>query len=101
MSIPVGWKATGNEGSPGTDLVLIYVLPPTRVVESGCICSDLLSGSWLIVAVAVVSIVVCEAARRLLYKKKYLHGYSSWLLLGFPCSLLCEAAVGLAPLAFS
>ena len=63
MSIPVGWKATGNEGSPGTDLVLIYVLPPTRVVESGCICSDLLSGSWVIVAVAVVSIVVSEDAR--------------------------------------
>ena len=69
MSIPAGWKAAGKEGSPGIDLVCIYVLPPTRVVESGCICSDLFSGSWMIVAVAVGSIVVSEDARQLFYNK--------------------------------
>ena len=61
MSIPAGWNAAGKEGSPGIDFVCMYVLPPMRVVESGCNCSVLSLGSWMIVAVAD-SIVVSEDA---------------------------------------
>ena len=70
------------------------------VVESGCISSVLLSVPCVIVALPSRPLL----SLRLLANrstKKYLHGYSSWLPLGFPCSLLGEAALGVAPLAFS
>ena len=61
MSIPAGWNVAGKDGSPGIAFVWMYVLPPWRVVESGCNCSILSSESWMIVVVAD-SIVESEAA---------------------------------------